>query len=629
MHIVFGHISNWSLPIAKILKYFKFNVYYLLVDEKSNSKKIELADKLKNNNIYPLPLEFEKKILPEHKSLIEHDPEEIAYKKNIKLVPEKFIKKYCKIFSIDEKEGIKIRLLIQDFIFNKQKTVSGILGIWASLHKEKKIIYVSFDFKCFYISETNKNIKSIVIPLNLIGYFIKSSKRLFIYIFYKFKEKKNKGKSNEDLNYNNFEELSKKPVAFIAHKGLGYGTNENNKLYDKSFYYSNDKNSYLNKNNILHLDYSNYPKPSENIFWVSLKKTKVSRGLIFIKTLLACVRTFYLIRNWPTFLGWLLCMQQYNSYLKYYFAIKKFKSLKIALLDYDILCPKPLILALEKNNIKTVATQERFLHSFFSSYANLIVNTYYTISEYTADIINKSKYFYVQNLIPVGQYRSAYLAKYKNTEIPKEINKAKNEGKKILVVLGFEPPKNWFESYTSLVSNWSSQISFLDDILKLSKNLDNTFIIIRYKGFECPIRANPYFSSMLKKIEQSQNLILSNVFSESFYSYKLCANADLVIAKHSSIADECLSNEIPVLFYDYTHNLKGLASSIFNYSPSELMCYNFEDLLKRSKSLLFDKSTEFKKQITKLNEKIYYVKEKQNVENKINLHLENLINNKL
>ena len=59
------------------------------------------------------------------------------------------------------------------------------------------------------------------------------------------------------------------------------------------------------------------------------------------------------------------------------------------------------------------------------------------------------------------------------------------------------------------------------------------------------------------------------------------------------------------------------------------MCYNFEDLLKRSKSLLFDKSTEFKKQITKLNEKIYYVKEKQNVENKINLHLENLINNKL
>ena len=169
-------------------------------------------------------------------------------------------------------------------------------------------------------------------------------------------------------------------------------------------------------------------------------------------------------------------MQQYNSYLKYYFAIKKFKSLKIALLDYDILCPKPLILALEKNNIKTVATQERFLHSFFSSYANLIVNTYYTISEYTADIINKSKYFYVQNLIPVGQYRSAYLAKYKNTEIPKEINKAKNEGKKILVVLGFEPPKNWFESYTSLVSNWSSQISFLDDILKNNKSSKLTVV---------------------------------------------------------------------------------------------------------------------------------------------------------
>ena len=129
-------------------------------------------------------------------------------------------------------------------------------------------------FKCFYISETNKNIKSIVIPLNLIGYFIKSSKRLFIYIFYKFKEKKNKGKSNEDLNYNNFEELSKKPVAFIAHKGLGYGTNENNKLYDKSFYYSNDKNSYLNKNNIYILTIPIIPNLQKTFFGYLLKKQK-------------------------------------------------------------------------------------------------------------------------------------------------------------------------------------------------------------------------------------------------------------------------------------------------------------------------------------------------------------------
>ena len=69
---------------------------------------------------------------------------------------------------------------------------------------------------------------------------------------------------------------------------------------------------------------------------------------------------------------------------------------------------------------------------------------------------------------------------------------------------------------------------------------------------------NPYFKSILEEIESCENIKLSNDYSESFYSLKLCANADLVIAKHTSLADECLSNEIPVLFYEYTHNLEKI-----------------------------------------------------------------------
>ena len=49
-----------------------------------------------------------------------------------------------------------------------------------------------------------------------------------------------------------------------------------------------------------------------------------------------------------------MCIQQYNTYIKYLEVIKKFKNLKIALIDYDCLCPKTLILALEKKNIRTI-----------------------------------------------------------------------------------------------------------------------------------------------------------------------------------------------------------------------------------------------------------------------------------
>ena len=54
----------------------------------------------------------------------------------------------------------------------------------------------------------------------------------------------------------------------------------------------------------------------------------------------------------------------YSTYIKYCEIIKKFKNLKICIIDYDLFCPKTLILALEKNNIKTVATQERCHNNF-------------------------------------------------------------------------------------------------------------------------------------------------------------------------------------------------------------------------------------------------------------------------
>ena len=106
----------------------------------------------------------------------------------------------------------------------------------------------------------------------------------------------------------------------------------------------------------------------------------------------------------------------------------------------------------------------------------------------------------------------------------------------------------------------------------------------------------------------------------------MCANADLIVAKHTSIADECLSHEIPVLFYEYTHNMKGIVSDAFDYLSSKLMCYNFDDLLERSKSLLFNNSSQLKDEIASLNKTIYQVKERGNIKNKIIMHLENWIN---
>ena len=629
MHIVFGYVMPWQVPMLKVLRYFKLNVYYLYIIAKTDIKKNEIATKLKKDNIYPLPIELEQKILPNPGlEILFSDPDEFSYKKNIKLVPDTNLKKYSNLFSIKEKNTKKLRLLIQDFVYPRQVAVSNLLGLWSALYTREKIIYVSFNFTCFYMSDMGHNIFKIIIPIDLLNYFIKiiNFKKIFL-LFSSFKNKSNEKRKKQILNEQNFERLEKKNVAFIAHKGLVYGdlkkVGQGQLLFEKSLYYSDDKNSCLNKHNILHLDYENFLCPDENLHWVNLKKIKISNAKIFFKTLLASIKTCYLIRSWSTFLGWLLCIRLYNRYLKYCDVIKRFKNLKLALIDYDILCPKTLILALEKNNIKTIATQERFIHTFCTSFSNVMVDTYYVTSEFAANVMKNSKYYDVKNLIPIGLYRTDYLSLYKEKNIPEEISKAKGNGKKILIALGHNTTDYWFESYISAEVNWSSHINFLEDIIKLEQGLNDTLIILRYKSLDWT--NNTHFKKILKKIDDCDNIIISTNYVEAFYAYKLCANADLIIAKHTSLADECLSHAIPVLFYEYGHNHTQLISGVFNYLSSELMCHNFDELLERSKSLLFNNSSKLKDEIASLNKTVYHVKEKGNIKNKIIKHLENLI----
>jgi len=39
MHIIFGHVSYWQVSILRLLKYFKFEVFYLYINAKTEIKK--------------------------------------------------------------------------------------------------------------------------------------------------------------------------------------------------------------------------------------------------------------------------------------------------------------------------------------------------------------------------------------------------------------------------------------------------------------------------------------------------------------------------------------------------------------------------------------------------------------
>ena len=618
MHIIFAAVNNWHIPLLTILKFLKFKVFYLNIESETELEQNKLAAKLKKKNIIPLPIEFEKNISSASSySLFSYDINENSYKTNVRMIPDKILKKYCKLFSIDEKESKKLRLLLQDFIGAMQIHVSGMVEIWSSLHPLKKIIFVSFKINSFYCSGMGRNVTKIILPID---FFV-----LFMNFLFKNKKDKDKEQKKQIINNQNLEDLGKKSIALVTHKGIYYGKFRKGALYEMSLYYSDDKNSSLNKYNLLHLDYSGISQQDKNIFWVNLNKINISKSKVFLKIFFALFKNLYLVRGWSSLLAYMFFIHQYKLYCKYSEALDKFVNLKMALISYDCLCPKTLLLAFQKKNIKTIACQERVITAFYKSYANVFVDTYYVASEYIGEVIKKSKYYDIKNIIPVGQYRSDHLPFYKKLTAPKEISKAKDSGKKILIVLGHHSHKNWYESYTHPILNWSAQIDFLEDVIRLSQNLKNTFVVIRYKTLDWI--DNQYFKNIFKKIYDCNNIVVSSNYEELLLSYKLCSHADLVIAKHTSLADECLSKAIPVLFHEYTQNMQILCCGFPNYLPRELLCLSYAELYEKSKSILFSNS--FYEEIKQLNKKIYYVEKQENIKKKILKDLEDqLIENK-
>ena len=121
-------------------------------------------------------------------------------------------------------------------------------------------------------------------------------------------------------------------------------------------------------------------------------------------------------------------------------------------------------------------------------------------------------------------------------------------------------------------------------MIRLSRDIPNVFIILRFKYVDWV--SLPVFAEAVREIESSENMSISMDYERSFFSYDLSANSHLVIAKHTSLGDECMAVGIPVLFHEYTHNTERLVADAFDYSPARIMCFNYQELLERSQTIL-------------------------------------------
>ncbi|MBN2735007.1 MAG: hypothetical protein JXQ82_09155 [Methanomicrobiaceae archaeon] len=554
-----------------MLQKFGCRIFYIRIEESSKAKKEFWVEKLKNNDILPLPIES----LPHISETLEgySDPQMKIIEISREYAPKEFISCFLKLFPNNSDIAKKLEIVIHWSIARKMRAVTSLVNIWAREHKDKIHLLIDIRLSGILTPGLLPNVKLLVIPLDIIENIIKKVFR----VIHNIKNIKSVNKVNENQKNKKPTEIESSKIAFIMDS-------------DGPLPYSDDKESELHRENILHLYYRFFPGSSEKIKWGSVwNPIQILDPKTIYHALIPIRHGILHVRSIKQIIGLFIIAFFYTRFRFFLQQLERYPCLKAAFIKNDIYSPKALLIALEAKGIKTVALQYRFDLSNNYLVGSTILTYYLCASQFVADIMQDSPIYCIEKYVPVGLYRSDKLFLAKGSPPPAVLKVPVEKGYHVITALGWTVPLNWYESQSDYKLNQTAHKHFLEDMYRLSVDIPDVFIIIRYVSNDW--MALPLFTEIIAKIMASEKMTISTDYDNKFANYDLCAHSELVITnKHDRIANDCLSVGIPVLFHNYSHNTKGLVWNV--YASSKVMCNNYSELLDRTRIVLSGVSNE-------------------------------------
>lgn len=575
MDIIFASLPPYLDSLGVIFRKLGHKVFYinLLNSKSSHVTEAQRVLVLSEAGVLPLPLED----LPRLVGAREGFNDQEIQKKTECFATGKLLQAFGGLYPNNTDIVKKLRAIVQVMIAGQITTVAQ-ANLWAKANLPRRHLLIYPSVSGFLAFDLASNVRLLILPVDILFKGLSSIVCPFRKVLHTINRVFTCKKSPRIVPVFDLRNTSSARFVFVTHDGLSYGN-----LFQKTLFYSEQTSSELHPENLLHFDYCGVARPSQKIQWVCLKSKPQSFLLNLFYALSAISRTIIQVRHARQIIGVMLLSKVYADYKFYLKMLRAYPTLKVALIDYEILCPKALLLAFEARKIRSIAAQERFVVPFYSMYGS-IVDTYLCGSGYMAEVIRKVPSYFVEHCLPVGQYRSDILAVARQSPPPQILQEPVAQGRQIITALGFHTHLSWHASQVDPLLNWTAQRHFLCDMIRLSKDIPNCFIVLRFKSIDWIILE--VFADLVLEIASLENIVISKDYEKSLFSYDLCAHSHLVIAKHSSLADECLSVGIPVLFHEYTHNTERLVADVFDYSPARIMCFNYQELFERSKATL-------------------------------------------
>ncbi|MGA1870276.1 MAG: hypothetical protein ACMUJM_17190 [bacterium] len=378
-------------------------------------------------------------------------------------------------------------------------------------------------------------------------------------------------------------------VLYFPHQGIEYG-----KLFLKDHFYSDNPQSPFNKHKIVHIEYQKTERyqniidyyKKHDIPFCFIPRFQVKQLIQVCIALFGLIKKSMMYRELGTKNGQariLLVASIYTMYYKYYNFLLPFKRARIALIGYDMLFPKILSITLSSLGIVTVATQERLMGAYMRNF-NVIVDYYYVIGDAVKEHLNQCDTSYARSVKPIGPIRLDSLHKYKDNSYLQDRYKELKRCSHIVIAYDYPSTSYKIDQYMDPTLTWENNKAFYRDLIKLALTFPEIYIIIRGKNdVWCSI---PEFSDIYKIIMCMPNIEINRDYGELDVSSKLAIRADFLIAKHTSIGDEALAAGKPVLFYDYTPNIKKMFASVMDYDNYPVYVFSYDDLKARVERII-------------------------------------------
>ncbi len=162
--------------------------------------------------------------------------------------------------------------------------------------------------------------------------------------------------------------------------------------------------------------------------------------------------------------------------------------------------------------------------------------------------------------------------------------------------------KKWYEN-GRIIHNWKSNFDFYYTILSLSNKYKNIFFYIKSKNYSWLKNSN--FKNLVKNLKKQKNIkILNN--KKKWTPDRSINFTDFAIAKYSSLSDQMLYLNKPVI----VHNYEKFPGLIFNFS-NKLLVKNSTELENKINAIMRNYNN-YNKSLKMARKNLFYFKIKNN-----------------